>query len=261
MNRFVMMFAMIGIAVVIAGPADIASARQHAGDVLLELDYQGRIRTGIIDEETDVPSHNVRVFAAEFTSDFTNEPGMVSEAQAFPFPGQIGFNIRRALRKWDGSSFEPIPEERIRLQLGSLGPVWTPPTDQPVPGFAMQVASDGEFHHHFGFTLESPASDGLYLIELELWSTDAGILPSAPYWIVFNQNDTQENHDAAIEWVQASLVGCPSDFDTSGFVDTDDFDAFVRAFEAGDFTSDADRSGFVDTDDFDAFVRAFEAGC
>ncbi|MBL8963749.1 MAG: hypothetical protein KF787_06920 [Phycisphaeraceae bacterium] len=52
----------------------------------------------------------------------------------------------------------------------------------------------------------------------------------------------------------------PADFDRSGFVDTDDFDAFVRAFEAGDAEADIDGSCFVDTDDFDAFVRAFEAG-
>lgn len=55
--------------------------------------------------------------------------------------------------------------------------------------------------------------------------------------------------------------GCPSDFDHSGFVDTEDFDAFVRAFEAGNLSCDVDGSGFVDTDDFDAFVHAFEAGC
>ncbi len=55
--------------------------------------------------------------------------------------------------------------------------------------------------------------------------------------------------------------GCPSDFDHSGFVDTDDFDAFVLAFEAGDPSADVDATGFVDTDDFDAFVRAYEAGC
>ncbi|MCK6477029.1 MAG: hypothetical protein L6Q35_09390 [Phycisphaerales bacterium] len=54
---------------------------------------------------------------------------------------------------------------------------------------------------------------------------------------------------------------CDADFDGSGFVDTDDFDAFVSAFEAGDQEADFDGSGFVDTDDFDAFVRAFEAGC
>lgn len=54
---------------------------------------------------------------------------------------------------------------------------------------------------------------------------------------------------------------CPSDFDDTGFVDTDDFDAFVQAFEAGSPTADFDVSGFVDTDDFDAFVEAFEEGC
>ncbi|GMV24501.1 MAG: hypothetical protein AMXMBFR58_05320 [Phycisphaerae bacterium] len=54
---------------------------------------------------------------------------------------------------------------------------------------------------------------------------------------------------------------CPADFDASGFVDTDDFDAFVLAFEAGTDDADFDGSGFVDTDDFDAFVVAFEAGC
>jgi YVTN family beta-propeller protein len=54
---------------------------------------------------------------------------------------------------------------------------------------------------------------------------------------------------------------CAADFDGTGFVDTDDFDAFVGAFEAGDESADFDGTGFVDTDDFDAFVRAFEAGC
>ncbi len=54
---------------------------------------------------------------------------------------------------------------------------------------------------------------------------------------------------------------CPADFDGSGFVDTEDFDAYVQAFEAGDIAADFDGTGFVDTEDFDAFVHAFEAGC
>ncbi len=52
----------------------------------------------------------------------------------------------------------------------------------------------------------------------------------------------------------------PADFDNSGFVDTDDFDAFVHAYEAGEDSADVDGSCFVDTDDYDVFVRAFEAG-
>ncbi len=63
--------------------------------------------------------------------------------------------------------------------------------------------------------------------------------------------------------IPASMLirACGADFDRTGFVDTDDFDAFVVSFEAGEDAADFDRSGFVDTDDFDAFVHAFETGC
>lgn len=54
---------------------------------------------------------------------------------------------------------------------------------------------------------------------------------------------------------------CPSDFDGSGFVDIEDYTAFVLAFEAGTDNADFDGSGFVDIEDFTAFVLAFESGC
>ncbi len=61
--------------------------------------------------------------------------------------------------------------------------------------------------------------------------------------------------------VPATVAVCPADFDCSGFVDTDDYDAFVRAFELGGDDADFDASGFVDTDDFTSFVLAFQLGC
>lgn len=61
--------------------------------------------------------------------------------------------------------------------------------------------------------------------------------------------------------VAESQSGCLADFDWSGFVDTDDFDAFVEAFEQGARIADFDGNCFVDTDDFDSFVQAFEFGC
>jgi hypothetical protein len=54
---------------------------------------------------------------------------------------------------------------------------------------------------------------------------------------------------------------CAADFDGSGFVDSDDFVAFVAMFSAGDETSDVDGSGFVDSDDFVFYVNAFTVGC
>ncbi len=67
--------------------------------------------------------------------------------------------------------------------------------------------------------------------------------------------------DTVLTGFYPSCSPCAADFDGSGFVDTDDFDAFMRSFEAGTDDADFDGSGFVDTDDFDAFVRAFELGC
>jgi hypothetical protein len=67
--------------------------------------------------------------------------------------------------------------------------------------------------------------------------------------------------DGELSEIAILTVTCPSDFDGSGFVDTDDFDAFVNAFIAGGDDADFDGSRFVDTDDFDAFVHAFEGGC
>ncbi len=56
-------------------------------------------------------------------------------------------------------------------------------------------------------------------------------------------------------------VSDPSDFDNSGSVDTNDYDAFVNAFIQGGDDSDFDHSGWVDTDDFTAFVLRFGDAC
>lgn len=69
----------------------------------------------------------------------------------------------------------------------------------------------------------------------------------------------QTNRGAA--YVFTSMRSCPADIDGTGFVDTDDFDAFVHGYEDGAWYADMDSSGFVDTDDFDTFVHAYEGGC
>ena len=57
------------------------------------------------------------------------------------------------------------------------------------------------------------------------------------------------------------LTGCPTDFDGNGFVNGDDFDAYVAAFVFGLAGADYDGNGFVNGEDFDAFVIDFVAGC
>ena len=67
-----------------------------------------------------------------------------------------------------------------------------------------------------------------------------------------------------MKWPQppvSPLIHCPIDFDHSGFVDFEDFDTFVRAFEVASPASDFNNDGFVTADDFDDFISAFNAGC
>ncbi len=52
-----------------------------------------------------------------------------------------------------------------------------------------------------------------------------------------------------------------ADHNGSGWVDTDDFTAFITDFEAGKIAANIDHLGSVDTDDFTAFMLAFDAGC
>lgn len=56
-----------------------------------------------------------------------------------------------------------------------------------------------------------------------------------------------------------------ADFNTDGFIDFFDYDAFVSCFEGGSCPAGADADfntdGFADFFDYGAFVEAFESGC
>jgi DNA-binding beta-propeller fold protein YncE len=74
----------------------------------------------------------------------------------------------------------------------------------------------------------------------------------------------------------AAVMPCFADVDRSGFVDSDDFVAYLDAFARGCegpgvslagpdgacvLSADFDGSGFIDSDDFVAFAAKFAAGC
>lgn len=65
----------------------------------------------------------------------------------------------------------------------------------------------------------------------------------------------------ALYFVSIPGPACPADFDGNGFVNGDDYDAFVSAFDTGGPTADLDGNGFVNGDDFDLFAARFVAGC
>ncbi len=169
-------------------------------------------------------------------------------------PEDIHFLISRVITDPDGiTSYqqrEIFPDESF-LQLDSSptgipvfldeNPLSTPRTYQSVAGFhhaaRAQVAYilDGQAYHFVGWQSGTGTATGK---TLDFVSPEGGTWLTAVY-----------------------APGCAADFDTSGFVDTEDFSAFTVAFEAGEPSADFDLSGFVDTDDFDAFVVAFIQGC
>ncbi len=63
----------------------------------------------------------------------------------------------------------------------------------------------------------------------------------------------------AFRWSECSA--CPADFDRDGYLTFEDFDAFVGAFEMGDWVADFDGDGFLTFEDIDALVAAFDRGC
>jgi hypothetical protein len=180
----------------------------HAGDVFLTTDG-GRITTGRYDAGVFTPG---RVFGSEFgeiAPNYSDEPGFDNLPGTFTPGTSIGFNFRKALRVWNGSDFNTIAPVQIEFSYGPLGPVATPLTDVLTSGFSVAVAANGEWHEHYDMTILAPATDGVYLLEMELFSDQPGLGASLPFWFVFNQNTSELIHDEAIEYVEQNIVPAP----------------------------------------------------
>ncbi|MBU6413087.1 MAG: hypothetical protein KGS45_06405 [Planctomycetes bacterium] len=247
--------------------ASASMAQVHSGDIVLAVSSGNAITTNASDQFGSITSQ--RVFEAAFgeSPNFTNDPGFDSDNGTFPANSTVGFRIRRALRDWSGIEFsdDDIADERIQVRLGPLGPTLTPTSDVVVTGFSLAANSSGKFHHHLGYTLlpkpgESQPADGVYLLELELFSNQPSIQTSRPFWLVFNQNRPTQEHQAAIDWVNANLV-CTADFNADGTVDFFDYLDFVAAFSGNDATADFNADTVIDFFDYLDFVATFSQGC
>lgn len=206
------------LAAVIVSPAALADG----DDIQVSL-VQGELRTGAVVGEP--PNQNFgdveqRVFGAnlEFnaiTSDVRiDEPGYASRDPLL-LGQSIQFNIRKALRRWDGSAFVSTTST-MATGLPDLGQPFinTPATDTQVAGYSWLLSDD----FHFEWLLNSATAStgqGIYLAELELTT---GPLTSRPYWIAFNYGLTEAEHDAAIDWVQQTLVPAPGTAGIAGLM-------------------------------------------
>ncbi|GMV25432.1 MAG: hypothetical protein AMXMBFR58_14630 [Phycisphaerae bacterium] len=147
----------------------------------------------------------------------------------------------------------------------NYGVNWTNVTGSLPSGVAAQaIAIDWDWNPTPGLYVGSGAGVYVSLNGGVSWIKDGADLP--------NVNVQDLTIDPVRRTIAAGTYGrgswrsnlpsaCPADFDGSGFVDFEDYDAFVQAFELGDISADFDESGFVDVEDFTAFVVQYESGC
>jgi len=186
----------------------------HGGDILLSIG-DGAIVTGLIDEKEMTIESPVFVFAAELgdggTPTLTSNPGFDSAARTFPTGSRVGWNALDGIKVWNGSVFIDAPGERFTISFTAALQVTV--EDAPVAGFDLAVQPDGAWHRHLTYLISRadamPPTPGVYLLNLEMYSTDISTGTSQPFWLVFNFGD-EANHDAAIAWAEMNLAPQPA---------------------------------------------------
>ena len=199
-----------------------AFAQIHEGDIILDT-TTGTIRTGGLVANT---FEERRVFVADLgfiAPFFTSDPGFDNIAGTFVPGSRNGFTIQDALRKWDGSDFDEVSIERIDIARSTLS-AQTPVAPSTVTGFTLSVGTNGQWHRHYEYTLFAPTSptpltprDGIYLLKMTLWSNNAQLQESSPFYILFNQNATTADVLAAQRFVTNTFINPPAGCDTIDF--------------------------------------------
>lgn len=247
--------------------AAIARAQPHR-DVHVYTEA-GQLRTGVVDfDNSGDITPDVRVFPGFFgeTANGTNDPGFNASPGTFASGSLLSFNILDALRKWDGTDFDTIPPERLFISLGATNRQTPTTADAFVAGFNITaVLSNGSFHQHINYFLTTPFSAGVYLLKIEVRVGSGD--PSPPIYIVFRQGSDQMAHQAAIAYVESTLIAppiCVGDANDDRDVNFADITSVLASFgltgEPG-FAGDADRSGSINFADITFVLSNWGNSC
>jgi hypothetical protein len=260
-------FSLPAMLLALALPSE--SHAQHIGDIMLQP-VAGRVQTGgYVDPGTGpvfVPA--MRVFPATFgdVPNSTDEPGYETvEGVTFPDGTLIAFDVLDAVRKWDGNDFDAVPTETIRVTKSGTSVTSPAQANEVRQGFTFGQVSSGFLHEHLRYTLLGPQGDGVYLLQLRLRVPTGGFQDSLPFWIVFNQNAPENEHDAALAYMdQLVTPPCPGDLNGDNAVNTADLTRFLGRFGSsvlrgsnGDFNGDT----LVNTADLTYFLGRFGSAC
>lgn len=252
-----------------AGVLSPACRGQHAGDILVEP-VGGVISTGRVvpGESGPVVERGVRVFAAEFGEfpNFTDEPGFDTTGGAgFPNETVLAFDILDAVRRWDGTGFDEIPAETIRVSKATTNVTSPLLANQVRAGFSFGQVGSGFLHEHLRYFLNVPHGAGVYLLQMRLRTPGSGYADSPAFWVVFNQNESEAVHDAAVAYMERLVEQqCFGDVNGDSAVNTGDltvllsrFGQSVLRYDHGDLTGNT----VVDTADLVLLLNRFGAVC
>ena len=257
--------------IVFAGASLPAFAQPvHATDIILSQVGVSLITGQIPPGEAEIV-FPACVFGADISAlGEANDPGFDTGSGAFASGTSMGFNIRRALRRWENADFATIPPETIGISWGPLAPVVTPASDVLVPGIMRPIAVDGSWHTHYKYKISAGARAGVYLLELELTIASGAFLNSQPFWLIVNNGGSTGDVDDAVRWVRDNLSWCDApaciaDWDESGGApNSSDFLAYLNDYSAQDPRADLapeGGNGVWDSADFLAFLNAYAHGC
>lgn len=251
-----------------------ASAQIHEGDIALGVNG-GVLTVGVASDGMGTITERQCVFGVALESQArTTDPGFDTDTGIFASNTELAYFIGAALRKWDGSSFDTIPPEKVRISFGPVPGISTPDTDpiEPIEGVFVGVSASGEWHTHYAYRLELnglPAtgvtSDGVYLLKLELRANTAAYLPSEPFWLVIAEGASTQELDEAYAFAEANF-GCPlsvciADVNGDGMLTPADFTSWIAAFNAQSSGCDQNNDGVCTPSDFTAWIANYNAGC
>ena len=241
----------------------------HLGDLAVGL-ANGRLATGVflVNGDAPVPLLSERVFICTLGKfpGFNDDPGFDSLEGTFAASQSIGYSMRGSLRKWTGSGLTTVIDERLQTRFGTAATIRLSSLDDtPVVGTSRAANTFGVYHHHIGYTLLAPASDGVYALEFELWAPGGSPATSKPYWFVFNQNSDDATVQNVVAYLKQNVVNetCAADLNADGVVDDIDFVYFVAGYNElvcappgcpYDFNGD----GGVEDADFVVFAQQYD---
>ncbi|MEE2718285.1 MAG: dockerin type I domain-containing protein [Planctomycetota bacterium] len=235
----------------------------HAGDIVVAVE-NGHIMTGTLH---DGEVEEMRTFESEFGTDgYTDEPGWEAASGTFSSDVNVGWNALSGVSLWNGAGFDGSIDESITVGFGTLS---FEIGASAVDGFDLPVESDGAIHRHIGFTLNHPSASpqtGIYLVELEMYATSGGPEHSEPFWIVFNNGDSEANHLLAVDWVKDNLAQedhdhgdehCDGDVNGDEHVDVMDLLQLINDWGASGGPSDVNEDGTVNVMDLLVVIDAW----